>query len=141
MRRSREDFFRNDAFSPYDLYGHAPAQEPLPRGSWNLQFRRPFFGHHYYILPCLIYAFGVEKKIFSEIYHLYGHAQHKKLCPVGHEINNFGRPLLGHNYYTLFYKEIYQFYTFLPQNALLLGVIKFKISCLLIQQMYHTKFG
>ena len=24
------------AFSIYDLYGHAPAQEPLPRGSWNL---------------------------------------------------------------------------------------------------------
>ena len=23
---------------PKDLYGHALAQEPLPRGSWNLQF-------------------------------------------------------------------------------------------------------
>ena len=29
-------------------YGHAPAQEPLPRGSWN--FGKTFFGHHYYVL-------------------------------------------------------------------------------------------
>ena len=27
-----EDFKRNNAFSLYDLYGHAPAQEPLPPG-------------------------------------------------------------------------------------------------------------
>ena len=34
MLRSREeDFERNNAFSLYDLYGHALAQEPLPRGS------------------------------------------------------------------------------------------------------------
>ena len=31
-------FFLNNEFSLYNLYGHAPAQEPLPRGSWNLQF-------------------------------------------------------------------------------------------------------
>ena len=29
-----KDFLRNHAF----LYGHAPAQEPLPRGSYYLQF-------------------------------------------------------------------------------------------------------
>ena len=33
-----EDFLRNNAFSPNDLYGHVLAQEPLPQGSWNLQF-------------------------------------------------------------------------------------------------------
>ena len=26
---------------------------------------------------------------------------HKKPCPGGREINNFGRPFLGHHYYTL----------------------------------------
>ena len=26
-------FFKNDAFSHYNLNGNAPAQEPLPRGS------------------------------------------------------------------------------------------------------------
>ena len=33
-----EDFLRNNAFSPNDLYGHVLAQEPLPLGSLNLQF-------------------------------------------------------------------------------------------------------
>ena len=33
-----EDFYRNNAFSLYDLNGHALAQEPLPLGSSNLQF-------------------------------------------------------------------------------------------------------
>ena len=32
MPGSREDFKRNNDFSVYDLYGHAQAQEPLPRG-------------------------------------------------------------------------------------------------------------
>ena len=32
MPGSKEDFYRNNAFSLYDLYGHALAQEPLPRG-------------------------------------------------------------------------------------------------------------
>ena len=32
-----EDFKGNNAFSRYNLYGHAPAQEILARGSWNLQ--------------------------------------------------------------------------------------------------------
>ena len=33
-----EDLLRNNVFSFYDLYGHALAQEPLPRGSSDLQF-------------------------------------------------------------------------------------------------------
>ena len=47
MSGSREDFKRNNAFSLYDLYDHALTQEPLPHGSWNLQFCRPFLGHHF----------------------------------------------------------------------------------------------
>ena len=44
---------------------------------------------------------------------------HKNLCHREHEIYNFGRPFLGHHYYTLymhrsreevFFKEIHQFY-------------------------------
>ena len=49
---------------------------------------------------------GVEKKIFKEIMHfyydLYGHALAQEPLPGGHEINNFGRPFLGHHYYTQF---------------------------------------
>ena len=60
-----EDFKRNNVFSQYNLYGHAPAQEPT----------RPQ-GHEIYILVdnylviitmhlvCLNHA-GVEKKIFE----------------------------------------------------------------------------
>ena len=40
-----EDFKKNNAFSLYDLYGHALAQEPLP--------------------------LEVEKKIFKEIMHFH----------------------------------------------------------------------
>ena len=32
--------------------------------------------------------------------------QHKKPCEVGHEIYNFGRPFLGHYYYTLSLSEL-----------------------------------
>ena len=74
----------------------------------------------------------VEKKIFKEIMH--GHALAQEPLPMGsHEIYNFGRPFLGHHYYTpslsepcpwvqkKIFKEIYQFYTFYPK-ILPLGV-------------------
>ena len=32
----------DNAFSLYDLHGHTLRHEPLPQGSWNLQFARPF---------------------------------------------------------------------------------------------------
>ena len=48
-----ENFKRNNAFSLYDLYGHALAQEPRPRGREIYNFGRPFLGHHYYLV-CLI---------------------------------------------------------------------------------------
>ena len=39
MQGSREEeLIRNGVFSLYDLYGHALAEEPLPRRSTNLQF-------------------------------------------------------------------------------------------------------
>ena len=81
---------------------------------------------------------------------------HKNPCPGGHEIYNFGRPFLGHYYYTLslyglcprvekkiFFSEIHQFYTLLPQNYFPLGLraMKFTISCRLTLKMLHTKFG
>ena len=49
--------------------------------------------------------------------------QHKNSCPGGHEIYNFGRLFLGHDYDTLILygpcpvaeKKIFQFYTFYPK--------------------------
>ena len=35
-------------FSLYDLYGHALAQETLPRGYEIYNFARPLLGHHYF---------------------------------------------------------------------------------------------
>ena len=81
--------------------------------------------------------------------------QHKNPCPGGHEIYNFGRPIIGHHYYLLSlielfpgvekktFKEIHKFYTFYPRITvppLRVGVMKFAISCLLTLQMLHTKF-
>ena len=57
MHGSREDFKRNNAFSLYDLYGHALAQEPLPKELWNLQnLVDPFLVIITIDLVCLIYA-------------------------------------------------------------------------------------
>ena len=66
-----EDCYRNNAVSLYDLYGHAPAQEPLSRGQEIYNFGRPFLGHHDYILGLSDLCMGVEKKIFKEIMHFY----------------------------------------------------------------------
>ena len=66
-----EDIWRNYAFSLYDLYDHALAQEPLPRGHEIYNFGKPFFGHHYYILGLSDLCLGVEKKIFKEIQQFY----------------------------------------------------------------------
>ena len=71
-------------------------------------FGRPFLGHHYYILSLSDLWLGVEKKIFKEykcnafpLYELYGHVIAKEPLSWGHEIYNFGRPFVGHHYYTL----------------------------------------
>ena len=69
MPLSREDdFYRNNVFSLYDLYGHTLAQEPLSRGVMKIyNSDRPFLGHHYYILSLSDICMGVEKKIFKYI--------------------------------------------------------------------------
>ena len=56
-----EDFKRNNACSLYELYNHAQAQEPLPLGSCNLHFGRPFLGHHFYQLSLFDLCMGIEK--------------------------------------------------------------------------------
>ena len=75
-------------------------------------------------------------------------------CPGGHEIYNFGRPVLGHYYFTLSLYEpspglenkILMKYInlhFLPPKYLPLGwrEMKFAISCLLTIQILYTNFG
>ena len=66
-----EDFKKNNAFSLYDLYGHALAQEPCPGGHEIYNFGRPFLCHHNYILSLSDLCLGVEKKIFKEIMHFH----------------------------------------------------------------------
>ena len=93
---------RNDAFSLYDLYGHAPAREPLPRGLYVYNFGRSFFGHHNYtlILSLSVLCLAVEKKAFKEImnfHYMTYMATPLQKNPKGHEIYKFGRPFLGHH--------------------------------------------
>ena len=52
-----EDFKKNNAFSLYDLYGHALAQEPLPRGFMKFTILvDPSFVIITIYLVCLFYA-------------------------------------------------------------------------------------
>ena len=60
-----EDFQRNNAFSLYDLYGLALAQEPLPRGHEIYNFGRPFLGHPTYLV-CLIYAWELRRRFLEK---------------------------------------------------------------------------
>ena len=66
-----EDFKRNNAFSLYDLHGHALAQEPLPWGHEINNLGTPFLGHHHYILSLSDLCLGVKKKTFKEIMHFH----------------------------------------------------------------------
>ena len=88
------------------LYDHAPAQESLSRGYEIYNFGRLFLSHHYSALSLSESCLRVEKKIFKEIMHFYfmkyNHAPaQKNLFPGDHEIYNFGRPFLSHDYYIL----------------------------------------
>ena len=99
-----EDFERKNAFLRYDLYGHDPAQEHLPQGSWNLQFYLTLPWSSLPILCLSDLCLGVEKKIFKEIMQIHYMINmatflHKNPCPGGNEIYNFCRPFLGHHYY------------------------------------------
>ena len=71
-------------------------------------FDTPILGHHYFILSLSHLCYRVEKTI-SKLSHCMTYMamnQHKKPCEVGHEIYNFGRPFLGHYYYTLSLSEL-----------------------------------
>ena len=94
MPGSREEnFYRNNVFSIYNLYGHAPALEHQP--------------------------LGVEKKISRKyafsLYNLYGHAPAQEPLSRGHEIYNFGRPFFGQHYYTF---SLYAPYTGVEKKTL-----------------------
>ena len=76
--------------------------------------------------------------------------KHKKLCPSGHEIHNFGIPFLSHHFFTLslselcprlekkIFKEIHKFYIFYPKITSPWD--KGHATSLLTLQMLHTKF-
>ena len=96
----------NNAISQIWLIWPCPSKEPLPQGSWNLPFilvdPSLVFIPIYMYLVCLYY----EKKIFKEIIHFHCMTDmamllHKNPCSGGHEFYNFGRPFIGHHYYTL----------------------------------------
>ena len=70
-----EDFERNNAFSLYDLYGHALAQVPLPRGHEIYNYGRPGLFD-----LCL----RVEKTVFKQFYTFYPKITHS--LGGGHEI-------------------------------------------------------
>ena len=62
-----EDSSRNNAFSLYDLFAHAQAQESLPCGSLIYNFGGPFLDHYYCTLIFSGLCPGVEMKILKEI--------------------------------------------------------------------------
>ena len=69
-----DDFYRNNALSLYDLYGHYLAHwTPAPGVMKVTILVDPSLVIITIYLVCLIYALGVEKKILKEIMHLYGH--------------------------------------------------------------------
>ena len=123
---------RNIAFSPY---GHAPAQESLPPGSWNLHFCRPFLGYHYSTLNLSDLCQGVEKKILKkEIMHFHyisymampstrthesGVMKFTILVDPSLDIIGLSEPCPSLE--KKIFEEIYQLYTFYPQNYLPLG--------------------
>ena len=104
---------------------------------------------------------GSKEEDFKRTMHFqyvtYGHALAQEPCPGGHEIYNFGKPLLCHHYYKLSLTEPClgveknivlrnkSMLQFLLQNYLelpmVVGVVKFIVSCLFTLQMLNTKFG
>ena len=93
---------RNNAFSMYNLYGHARAQTLLHRGHEIYNFVITFLDHHYnkrsfsYLCP------GVEKKILKEKHRLYTFTP-KIISPWGgdNKIHNFLSPYPTHATYLI----------------------------------------
>ena len=87
--RRRVDPYRNNAFSPYDLYSQAREKTPVPAVLT--------FCHHYYKLICLISLFPwIWKSVFK-----WNNAFSSYDCPGGHEIYNFEGPFIGYHYFIL----------------------------------------
>ena len=80
-------------------------KNPSPVGHEIYNFGTPFLCHHNDILSLSDLCLGVEKKILKQIMHFQYMTymptpQDKNPCPGANEIYNFGRPFLGHHYYT-----------------------------------------
>ena len=137
-------------------------KNPCLGGNEIYNFGRTFLCNHHYILSLSDLCLRVKKKNFKGIMHFQymtymATPQQKNPCPGGHEIFNFGRPIIGHNYYILglsdqclglekkLFKKHAAILHLLPPNYIPFrwggGVMKFTISCLLTLQMVHTKFG
>ena len=72
------------------------------------KFGTHLLGHHYNIIVLSDLCLRLAKRFVKEIMHFHymtymymATPQHKNPCPGGHEIYNFGRPFLGHHYYSL----------------------------------------
>ena len=81
-------------------------KNPCPGGHEIYNFGRPVLGYRYYILGLSDLCLGVEKKIFKDLMHFHYRTlkatpQQKNPYPWVPELNNFGRPFLGHHYYLL----------------------------------------
>ena len=116
----------------YTIWPCPNARTLAPRVMNIYNFGRLFLGYHYYTLSLSDLCLGVEKKILKKIINFHymtylATPQHKKPCPGGHGIYNFGRPFLAHFYYILslsepcpgvekkIFEEIQLFYPFCPK--------------------------
>ena len=66
-----------------------------------MKFGRPFLDHYYYMYTLNCRQEDETKNVFS----LCGRAPTQNPYPVGHEVYNFGKPVLGHHYFTLSLSE------------------------------------
>ena len=93
MGVEKKIFFFKNAFSLYELYDHALAQEPLPRprGSWNLHLclNKHSLVNITIYLVCLINAWEYRRNTSS--LHFYPRITPLPWCR-GHEIYNFLSP-------------------------------------------------
>ena len=101
-----EDSQRNNAFQYMTCMATPYHKNPCPGGNQIYNFGGPFILHHNCTLGLSDLCLRVEKKILKEIMHFHymtymASLLHKNPCLGGHEIYNFGRPFLCHQYYTL----------------------------------------
>ena len=81
-------------------YIATPLHKTSCPGVHEIYFGRSVLGHHYYIHAWSDLCLGVEKNITISLHYLHGHTLAQEPLPRrGHDINNFGRPILGYHYY------------------------------------------